>query len=262
MSFALNLRRNWAPILFFAAVVAAKSYYLVTYLLANPDMWAALGHLGRLDSLGPAARYYLTADLSYLLYYITALAFDALVLASFMSRGEARARPQGFWENIYPLLTVFVPVLGFTLLFVPQVRELLPGWPQGAITWMRGVSPLFPFYLVVGGTAIALAGAAFSIWALSYLRRSFGLRTAVRELVRSGPYRWVRHPLYFGEIVHVLGIAILSGTPAGLVLFVVSVGLQVVRARIEERKFLSTLPEYRGYMAQTGFLWPRLRRAA
>jgi protein-S-isoprenylcysteine O-methyltransferase Ste14 len=36
--------------------------------------------------------------------------------------------------------------------------------------------------------------------------------------------------------------------------------MQVVRAKIEERKFLRTLPEYASYMEQTGFLWPRLRR--
>jgi len=261
MSLASNVRQNWAPVLFFAAVVAAKSYFLVTYLLDNPGLWTALGNLGRLDSLGPGARYFLAADLSYVLYYVTALAFDALVLASFVTRGQARARPRGFWENVYPLVTVFVPVLGFTLLFVPQVRALLPGWSPAAMDWMRGISPLFPFYLVMGGTAIALLGASFSIWALSYLRRSFGLRTAVRELVRSGPYRRVRHPLYLGEILHLFGIAILSGKPAGLYLFAAAVALQVVRARIEERKFLATLPEYRAYMSETGFLWPRLRRA-
>jgi protein-S-isoprenylcysteine O-methyltransferase Ste14 len=57
-----------------------------------------------------------------------------------------------------------------------------------------------------------------------------------------------------------LGIAILSGTPVGLYLFVVAVALQVMRAKIEERKFLRTLPEYEDYMGQTGFLWPRLSR--
>jgi len=60
-------------------------------------------------------------------------------------------------------------------------------------------------------------------------------------------------------MLHVFGIAILSGTPAGLYLFAFAVALQVLRARIEERKFLKTLPEYRGYMAETGFLWPRFR---
>jgi protein-S-isoprenylcysteine O-methyltransferase Ste14 len=68
----------------------------------------------------------------------------------------------------------------------------------------------------------------------------------------------VRHPLYTGEILHLLGIAILSTKPAGLYLFAVALALQVIRARIEERKFLKGVPEYRDYMASTGFLWPKL----
>ncbi len=263
MSFSLQLRREWAPITFFGLVVGLKSYYLVTSLAGNSDLWTLLGNLGQLDTYGPGAVYYLTAELSYLLYYVTALAFDALVFASFLSRGEAKQRPRGFWENVYPLITVFVPVLGFTLIFLPQVREVLPGYSEVTVTWMRDVSPLFPFFMIVGGAVIAFSGAAMSIWALSYLRRSFGLRTAVRDLVRGGPYRWVRHPLYAGEILHLLGIAILSGKPAGLYLFAVALALQVVRARIEERKFLQGVPEYRDFMDRTGFLWPRLgfRRA-
>ncbi len=82
----------------------------------------------------------------------------------------------------------------------------------------------------------------------------------MRELVTRGPYRWTRHPLYAGEIVHILGIAILSATPAGLYLFAVAVILQVMRAKIEERKFLCAVPEYRAYLDAPGFLWPRWRK--
>ena len=68
----------------------------------------------------------------------------------------------------------------------------------------------------------------------------------------------VRHPLYVGEIVHILGIAILSATPVGLWLFLVSVLLQIVRARLEERKFIEWVPEYSVYRSNTGFFVPKL----
>ena len=126
---------------------------------------------------------------------------------------------------------------------------------------LRGISPLYPFYMSIIGFAVGIIGAAFSIWAISHLKRSFGLRAAVRTLVTSGPYGRIRHPLYVGEIVHIFGIALLSATPVGLYLFAGAVVLQIVRAKIEERKFLCTLPEYRHYKANTGFLWPKLRRA-
>jgi protein-S-isoprenylcysteine O-methyltransferase Ste14 len=260
MPLSSKIRQDWAPILFFGVVVAVKTYYLIVYLSSSEDLWGLLGHIGRLEDFGPGAAIFLTGSLSYILYYATALAFDALVLFSFIGRVEARERPEGFWENVYPLITVFLPVLGYTLLFIPEVRQHLPGYSARTLELMRDFSPIFPFYVNLAGTSTGLTGAAFSIWALSYLRRSFGLRTAVRELVTSGPYRWARHPLYAGEIVHILGLAILSATPVGFYLFIVAVCLQVVRAKIEERKFLRTVPEYAAYREATGFLWPRLRR--
>ena len=80
----------------------------------------------------------------------------------------------------------------------------------------------------------------------------------MRELVTSGPYRRIRHPLYVGEIIHVSGIALLAATPAALYLLVIAVALQAVRAKIEERKFLANVPAYAEFRRNTGFLWPRL----
>jgi protein-S-isoprenylcysteine O-methyltransferase Ste14 len=255
-----KIRRDWAPILFFGLVVAAKTYYLIVYLLSSTDLWGLLGNLSHLENYGPRASFFLTSSLSYILYYVTALAFDALVLFSFIGRVAARQRPHGFWENVFPLITVFLPVIGFTLLFIPEIRQSVPRYSERTLEMLRDLSPIFPFYMNMLGMLTGFLGAAFSIWALSYLRRSFGLRTAVRELVTRGPYRWARHPLYAGEIFHMLGIAILSATPVGLYLFAVAVALQVARAKIEERKFLGTVPEYAAYLEETGFLWPRLRK--
>ena len=81
------------------------------------------------------------------------------------------------------------------------------------------------------------------------------------ELVTSGPYRWARHPLCAGEIEHNPGLAILSATPRGSYLFMVAVALQLVRAKIEERKFLRTAPACAAYRETTRFLWPRPRKA-
>jgi protein-S-isoprenylcysteine O-methyltransferase Ste14 len=260
MPLSKKLRQDWAPILFFGLVVAVKTYYLIVYLGSNPGLWRLLGNIGHLGDYGRGAGFFLTDRLSFVLYYVTALAFDALVLLSFIGRAEAKQRPKGFWENIYPLITVFLPVIGFTLLFIPEVRQLVPSYSQTTLALLRQVTPLYPFYLTLGGTLIGFAGAGLSIWAISYLRWSFGLRTAIRDLVTGGPYRWTRHPLYAGEIVHIFGIAVLSGTPVGLYLFAVALVLQLGRARIEERKFLRTVPEYAEYRRTTGFLWPRFRR--
>ena len=256
-----KLKRDGAPIALFAIIVGGKIYSLWTYVTGNANLWGMLRNIGQIEDYGRGAAYVLTNELSYLLYFVTAIAFDALVFYSFIVRGEAKSRPQGLLENVFPLITVFVPVIGFTVLFLPEVRQLVPGYSPETLQMLREFTPLYGFYINMLGFSLGFIGASFSIWSISYLKRSFGLRAAVRTLVTRGPYAHIRHPLYLGEIIHILGIAILSGTPVGLYLFVAALVLQVMRAKIEERKFLRTLPEYENYMKQTGFLWPRLHRA-
>lgn len=255
-------RKDWrvdlAPLLFFTAVVAIKTYYLIGYLSEAGQLVDVVSDSGRYVDMKTGLGLYLTGRFSHLAYYATAFAFDALVLYSLLVRREAKKRPKGFWENIFPLLTVFVPMLGFALMFIPGVRANLPGYPPAFLGHMSTLVPAFPFVMNMVGLLIGLFGAIFSIWAIRHLRASFGLRVAVRELVTSGPYSRIRHPLYFGEIIHILGVAILAATPAALYLFVVAVILQAVRAKIEEHKFLATVPLYAEFKRNTGFLWPRL----
>jgi hypothetical protein len=130
MAIPQKLKTDGPPIVFFALVVGAKTYSLWVYLTSNPALWHMLRNIGDIQNFGRGAELYLTTRLSYLLYFLTALAFDALTFYSFIVRGAAKSRPHGFWENIFPLITVFVPVIGFTLLFVPAVRQLLPGYSQ------------------------------------------------------------------------------------------------------------------------------------
>lgn len=258
----MNAVKDWrvdtAPLVFFAALIAVKTYYLVGYMLSSEQIWTLVTETEQRRAMGPAAGYFLTGQFSHIAYYTVALAFDVLVFYSFWVRREAKERPQGFSENIFPLITVFVPVTGFSLMFLPQVRAWLPPYPEAFLQSLYELTPAFAFYINVGGFLIGITGAALSIWAIYHLRASFGLRAAVRTLVTTGPYKRIRHPLYFAEIIHILGIAILAATPVALALFVVAVALQVVRAKIEERKFLANVPEYASFKQQTGFLWPRL----
>ncbi|MDJ0739477.1 MAG: isoprenylcysteine carboxylmethyltransferase family protein [Gammaproteobacteria bacterium] len=258
----MTMQKEWrvdiAPLLFFALVVGVKTYYLIGYIIEAEPLVDVLTDAEQRAAAGDALTYHATGQFSHLGYYAVALAFDALVFYSLLVRRGAKERPRGFWENVFPLVTVFVPVIGYALMFLPDVRAILPAYPEGFLRAMHGLTPDFPYYINMAGLAIGLFGALFSIWAIAHLRASFGLRTAVRELVTSGPYRRIRHPLYFGEIIHIFGVAILAATPAALYLFVVAVALQAVRAKIEERKFLATVPEYAEFRRNTGFLWPRL----
>jgi protein-S-isoprenylcysteine O-methyltransferase Ste14 len=58
---------------------------------------------------------------------------------------------------------------------------------------------------LVAGASVALAGEAVRVWAAGHVEKS-------REVTRSGPYRYTRHPLYLGSSIIGIGIAIASGS--------------------------------------------------
>jgi protein-S-isoprenylcysteine O-methyltransferase Ste14 len=105
--------------------------------------------------------------------------------------------------------------------------------------------------LLVGGTA-------WSVWSLRSLGKNLSVLAQARSVVQDGPYRWVRHPLYSGEIVCCLGLALAAGTAAAAGVWLTLVALQVYRARREEQILVGTLPTYAGYRTRTAALFPGL----
>jgi protein-S-isoprenylcysteine O-methyltransferase Ste14 len=96
--------------------------------------------------------------------------------------------------------------------------------------------------LLALGTLIALAGETVRIWAAGHLEKS-------REVTRSGPYRWFRHPLYVGSVLMGVGVAIAgnSGVAATAVAAYLAVTMTAA-IRTEEAflrsKFGSEYDEY------------------
>jgi protein-S-isoprenylcysteine O-methyltransferase Ste14 len=79
-----------------------------------------------------------------------------------------------------------------------------------------------------------------------------------RGLADRGPYRWVRHPLYSGEIVSSLGLVLLAGSPAAWGAWLGFCALQAYRALREEQLLARALPVYRSYQARTAAVLPGL----
>jgi protein-S-isoprenylcysteine O-methyltransferase Ste14 len=110
--------------------------------------------------------------------------------------------------------------------------------------------------VLLAAMAVAWAGLILSIVALAYLGRCFGLFPEARGLVMRGPYRWVRHPLYLGEILTYLGVVAGAFNWWGAATYAAFVTLQIWRAINEERALLAEFPEYRPYAAKTRRLLP------
>jgi protein-S-isoprenylcysteine O-methyltransferase Ste14 len=112
--------------------------------------------------------------------------------------------------------------------------------------------------LIAAGLLLTLVGYYVSLWALWHLRASFAIMAEARAPVTSGPYHYVRHPLYLGESLSFLGLCLAMGTATALLFWIASTGMQLARARIEERKLAGQFADYRAYRERTRFILPGL----
>jgi protein-S-isoprenylcysteine O-methyltransferase Ste14 len=103
---------------------------------------------------------------------------------------------------------------------------------------------------------LMLAGTVLAFGSAWYLGKSFSLLPQARELVTTGPYRFVRHPIYLGGLLITIGEIWLRFSPLVVALNVVFVAAQVVRLRYEEAILERTFPEYAAYRARTSALIP------
>jgi len=85
-----------------------------------------------------------------------------------------------------------------------------------------------------------------------FLGRSFGIVAANRGVKVSGPYRIVRHPIYAGYTLTHIGFLLLFPCWQNLIIYTITLGLQIVRIMKEER-VLSEDPAYRALMQTTRY---------
>jgi protein-S-isoprenylcysteine O-methyltransferase Ste14 len=138
-------------------------------------------------------------------------------------------------------------------------------WVPYLVIWLRpGPEVTLPLPVVVG-LAVSLAGIAFAIWAAATLGRHFDVEVQVHrghEVVRSGPYGIVRHPIYTGLAIHYLGACLATGN---LVLIAGTLAVTIpslyLRARAEEDLLRSELGEpYDRYARDVPMLVPFIGR--
>lgn len=112
------------------------------------------------------------------------------------------------------------------------------------------------------GTAMVAAGLLFSVWARVHLGANWSATVTVKqghELVRSGPYRFVRHPIYTGILLALLGTAVARGDVQGFVAVVLAGAALWHKLQIEERWMQETFgQDYARYRQEVRALIPFL----
>jgi len=126
--------------------------------------------------------------------------------------------------------------------------------------WWRIIPPI-PWLMWLGA-AVTLAGLLFAIWARLYLGKNWsGLVTVKRdhELIRTGPYHFVRHPIYSGILLALVGTTFCRRNLWGFLgVALISLGLWL-KSRLEERFMVETFgTQYEEYRRSTGALLPRV----
>lgn len=173
------------------------------------------------------------------------------------------------WMNILNQ-ALQMPFMGLLLLLMIIRRPARAGTAR-----LSGIPPALagtvaPLFLAVDsnygthaamvplGIALLLVGIGWSIWSLMVLGRCFSILPEVRGLVTSGPYRWVRHPVYLGEITSTLGLLLPVLSPFNVLVFALFCALQLWRTRNEEANLAANFPEYGDYRLRTARLLPGL----
>jgi protein-S-isoprenylcysteine O-methyltransferase Ste14 len=109
------------------------------------------------------------------------------------------------------------------------------------------------------GVGLILLGFACAFWARLYLGRNWGMPMSLREgheLVTSGPYAYVRHPIYSGLILATIGSTLAVGL-VWVLPFVLSLAYFIVSARTEEQMMITQFPDtYPAYRRRTKMLIP------
>jgi protein-S-isoprenylcysteine O-methyltransferase Ste14 len=112
--------------------------------------------------------------------------------------------------------------------------------------------------LMLIGAIVGTAGLGFSIFSIYSLGKSFSIIPQAREFVHQGPYQYIRHPLYLGEIVSAAGFVLAHLSLTMLSILAMLFVMQAFRAVVEEKILAGTFPEYKTYMAKTWRFVPRV----
>jgi protein-S-isoprenylcysteine O-methyltransferase Ste14 len=137
------------------------------------------------------------------------------------------------------LLLVFVPVPGLTQRFVPA---------SAAIS--------------IAGLTLQFAGLFFAVWARRHLGRNWSGRISIKvdhELIRTGPYRLIRHPIYTGFLGMFVASVLVSGEYHAVVGLALGIFAYVRKLRLEEANLAAVFgADWAEYRASSWALVPGL----
>ena len=164
------------------------------------------------------------------------------------ARGTKRTVRRESWvSRISHVLPLIIGILLVALPHIPSALFATRILPRTFVTYWVGVTLTF-------------LGLAFAVWARRHIGSNWSGTVTVKEnhaLVRTGPYAWVRHPIYTGLLLAILGTAVARGELRGVWALAMCTIAFVSKLRIEERWMRQEFgEEYARYSASVPALIP------
>jgi protein-S-isoprenylcysteine O-methyltransferase Ste14 len=188
-------------------------------------------------------------DAAFVLFLIPAMWLAWLV---YWTVAALNTKPARWRESIGSRASHVIPLVAAAVLLAA------PGWlPPVLSTRFEPAGELFPAL----GAVIVAAGLGFAVWARAHLGRNWSGIITVKEhhaLVRTGPYRIVRHPIYTGLLFALVGTAMAIGQWRGLLALAFALIGFLWKISVEEKRMRENFPEYAEYRRQTAALIPLL----
>jgi protein-S-isoprenylcysteine O-methyltransferase Ste14 len=162
---------------------------------------------------------------------------------------KATQRLEPAASRILRVLTFLIAIVLFSITRIPLPWLYVQLWPSG----------YWPFWL---GAGLTVAGLLFAVWAREHLGRNWSRSVTIKkghELITTGPYAVVRHPIYTGILIGFLGMAIAISQVRGFIACVLIFLVFWFKLRMEEKWMRSQFGEtYATYARQTAALVPYL----
>ena len=157
-------------------------------------------------------------------------------------------------QRIEPAASRILRALAFLIVIVLLSTTRIPLRWLYLQLWPSGI---WPFWV---GAAFAVAGLLFAVWAREHLGSNWSRSVTIKqghELITTGPYAVVRHPIYTGILTGFLGTAIALSQVRGVIVFVLVFLVFWAKLRLEEEWMRSQFGErYATYVHQTSVLVP------
>ncbi len=185
------------------------------------------------------------------MFYMDPIRLPWLILLAYWVIAFFRVRPNQTVEPLPSrLIRLAVIVVGFELLY--------GHWLRFTILGRRFVPDLPP--VRYAGIILLWLGIGIAIWARYYIGEYWSAKITIKtehKVIDSGPYAFMRHPIYSGILLAFIGTALAIGRWRGVAAFFLMLVVFIIKARREESLLTAELGDnYGRYKKRTGMLIP------